>query len=306
MKRIVLSVVILLAGLFAASEIWPSKAAKAILSGLHLFTGMSPQQVETPIGPVGYLRGGSGETVVLLHGIFARKEHWLDMSRQLSGYDLVMLDLPGFGDNPVLDGAEYAYDRQVANVFATLDALGIKEFHLVGNSMGSQIATMMAASRPDQIKTISYIGSPVGVTAPTPSDMERAIAEGSAPLVVRSTTQYQDRMAWLFPKEPFLPRPLAREWREAEIARADSNQVIWDQVNASLTTPTDQIASQLTLPSLVIWCTDDRIFHPTGAAVLDAALPDNTLITPSGCGHLPMLDRPKETGQELRAFLDKH
>ncbi|MGH1414367.1 MAG: alpha/beta fold hydrolase [Pelagimonas sp.] len=303
MKRFFLTLALLIAGVVAASEIWPTKAASVLLSTLHLATGMEPKQVETSRGPITYLEGGSGETVVFLHGIFARKEHWLDMTRQLNGYRLILLDLPGFGDNPVLPAADYDFAQQTANIYETLDALGIDSFHLVGNSMGSQIATMMAAQRPDNILSLSYIGSPVGVTTPTPSDMQTAIANGTAPLVVTTQAEYDARMAWLFPKEPFLPRPLARTWAAQEIARADANQMIWDSVNSSEVTATDQIAPELTMPSLVIWCRDDRIFHPNGAELLAAALPNSTLITPAGCGHLPMLDRPAQTGKDLQSFL---
>ncbi|WP_299923263.1 alpha/beta hydrolase [uncultured Pelagimonas sp.] len=306
MKRFFISLAVLLAGLFTASEIWPAKASNLLLSTLHLATGMTAKTVDTSKGQIQYLEGGSGDTVVFLHGIFARKEHWLDMSRQIKDHRLILLDLPGFGDNPVLDAADYDFAQQVTNIFETLDAMGVEKFHLVGNSMGSQIASMMAADRPDQIITLSYIGSPVGVTSPIPSDMETAIAKGTAPLVVKDQAGYDARMAWLFPKEPFLPRPMARTWAAAEIARADSNQMIWDAVNGSQITPSDHLAPDLAMPTLVIWCQDDRIFHPTGAQILADALPNSTLITPSGCGHLPMLDRPAETGRDLQGFLSAH
>ena len=128
---------------------------------------------------------------------------------------------------------------------------------------------------------------------------------GQLPLVVTTKGEYADRMEWLFPKEPFIPRPVARFWSTSEVDFAKINQSIWQAVASSQTSTVEELATQMYRPALVIWCKEDRIFHVTGAEVLNNALPNSTLITPDRCGHLPMLDRPKKTGKELLFFLDE-
>ena len=88
-----------------------------------------------------------------------------------------------------------------------------------------------------------------------------------------------------------------------EVSHAEINPTIWDAVSGSQVATLEEIAPNLTQPTLIIWCKQDRIFHVTGASVLDLVLPNSELIMPDGCGHLPMLDRPVETGTELRNFL---
>ncbi|WP_291737812.1 alpha/beta fold hydrolase, partial [Leisingera sp. F5] len=123
------AIAFLLAGLAvaAALRVWPAQSARAMISAFVYVSGLAARQAETKVGTVHYLEGGKGETVVLLHGIFARKEHWIDMTRQLSGdYHVIALDLPGFGDNSVLPEGEYAYAEQAQNLMAVLDTLGVE------------------------------------------------------------------------------------------------------------------------------------------------------------------------------------
>ncbi|SFR43263.1 Pimeloyl-ACP methyl ester carboxylesterase [Yoonia tamlensis] len=299
------TVLALVLGIVGASEIWPERAAKLLLAGLNLSAGLQSETVETSFGEVHYLEGGKGQTIVFLHGIYALKEHWIDTSRYISGdYRLILLDLPGFGQNQRLDPEQYDYQRQAHNVLETLDAIGVEQFHIAANSMGAQIAGQLAVSIPERVQSVAFIGSPVGVSSPTPSDMELAIEAGHKPLVVTSYDEYEARMSWLFPKEPFIPRPIARFWASNEVSNAESNAEIWNAVASSNVPKLEELATGIVQPTLVLWCDEDRIFHPSGAAVLAEALPNATLVNVSGCGHLPMLDKPAETARILSGFLN--
>ncbi len=258
-----------------------------------------------PFGTVHYLQGGEGETVVFLHGIFALKEHWVDMSRQVSGdYQVILLDLPGFGGNPRLEATAYDLNQQSINVSDVLEAIGVESYHIAANSMGAQIAFDLALAERDRVKSVALIGSPINVTSPVPSEMEVAMQAGQAPLVVTSEETYDARMDWLFPKVPFLPKPIMDKWKAEEVSFAAINAQIWDAVEGSDVEMLEVIAPDISQPTLIVWCQDDRIFHPSGAAVLGAALTESTVIEPEGCGHLPMLDRKTQTGRDYVEFLN--
>ncbi len=295
-----------LAGLtWIATVIWPAPAARLLTHGLYLSAGLEKRTTATPAGPVHYLSGGTGETVVFLHGIYARKEHWIDLSRHLSDrYRVILLDLPGFGENPVLPEGAYAYTRQAESLRATLDSLGLDRVHLAANSMGGQIAAMLARAEPERVRSLAFIGGPHGVASPQPSAMEKALAQGERPLVVTSRAAYEARMEWLFPDPPYIPAPIATTWAREEAARSTANRRIWEEVIGSATPPLQALAPDLRQPALILWCTKDRIFDHSGAAVLEAALPNARRESLKGCGHLPMLDRPDAAGERLRRFLD--
>ena len=305
LKSVALCLVVLIGSGFLATVLWPQKAASVMLQGFVASAGLSKHELEMPFGTVHYLEGGAGETVVFLHGIYALKEHWVDMSRQVSGdYRVILLDLPGFGENARLAPAAYDLTQQSENVAAVLEALGVEDYHIAANSMGAQIAFDLALADPDRVKSVAFIGSPINVSSPEPSDMETAMRNGQKPLVVTSAETYDARMGWLFPKVPFLPKPIMEKWKAEEVSFAAINGQIWEVVEGSDVQMLEILAPKVSQPTLIVWCQDDRIFHPSGAAVLDAALPNSHLIMPEGCGHLPMLDRKGKTGKDYVAFLN--
>ncbi|MEO0914052.1 MAG: alpha/beta fold hydrolase, partial [Pseudomonadota bacterium] len=112
MRRVFLIGVLGLLGLGGVLSCGSEPAANLLLQGARLQAGLQAETVRTKAGPVRYLVGGQGEPVLMVHGIYARKEHWLNMSRRLTdGYRVYMIDLPGFGDNPPLGRGGYRLSR---------------------------------------------------------------------------------------------------------------------------------------------------------------------------------------------------
>ncbi|MBG51180.1 MAG: hypothetical protein CML99_01985 [Rhodobiaceae bacterium] len=313
-KRILIKgSVVLLGGivlLWGLMVLFPAPFAKLMLAGVRASAGLEEKVIEMPFGSVRYLEGGSDSaeapTIVLLHGIFARKEHWVDFTRALTGsYRVIVPDLPGFGDNEVLGEGAYTYAAQLDRLAALLDELAPGVFHLVGNSMSGQLGGLYARQHPARLLSLALIGSPVGVTSPVPSDMERALVRGDKPLVVTTEEEFSTRMEWLFPDTPYIPGPVVRVWAKAEAARGDANERIWAEVSGSNQVRLEALAPELRLPSFIFWCREDRVFHFTGAQVLSNLLPDVELVSATGCGHVPMLDQPEKASQAYRAFLDR-
>ncbi len=59
----------------------------------------------------------------------------------------------------------------------------------------------------------------------------------------------------------------------------------------------------LTVPTLVIVGEEDRVTPPAAAVELAGALPDGRLTVIPDAGHLPMLERPQDVNDQLRAFV---
>ncbi len=288
------------------SAIFPRPVAVGMMAALRMSAGLEAKSVVTRVGEVAYLEGGEGPTIVLLHGIYARKEHWIDLTRELTDrYHVIAPDLPGFGDNPVLGDGAYSYAHQADRLVQFLDAMKVGDFHLAGNSMGGQLTGMLARRLPDRVRSIAFIGSAARVASPLRSDMERALSQGHAPLVVITEDDFHARMDWLFPHAPYIPGPVTAVWAADEAGRAEANKRIWQEVGASSSPRLDALAPSLTQPALIIWCREDRVFHFSGAAVLSHLLPNDELVELSDCGHVPMLDKPQESGRTYRDFLDR-
>ncbi|WP_461030583.1 alpha/beta fold hydrolase, partial [Streptomyces sparsus] len=97
---------------------------------------------DRPRVSVAYERRGSGEPLVLLHGIGHHRQAWEPVMDALAAsHEVIALDLPGFGQSPALpDGGPYgaeALASVLADVFVELD---LDRPHVVGNSLGGLIA----------------------------------------------------------------------------------------------------------------------------------------------------------------------
>lgn len=284
---------------------FPETTAKVMIDLNNYSAGLSRQTVQTEIGPISYIEGGDGPTVVLVHGIYARKEHWVEVARHLvDDYRVVALDLPGFGDNPNLPDGAYHLREQQRHLSLVFAALELKNVHIGANSMGALVAGLLAAEEHDRVASLAFIGSPLGVPSAVQSDMEIALGDGKIPLLVQSSEAFDARNAWLSPNAIQIPSPILKTWRDAEIAQADMNERIWHEVHDLGRVPNLlDLAPELAMPALIIWCKEDRIFHVSGAGELRDRLPNARVDVLGGCGHVPMIDKPDTVASTYREFL---
>jgi len=102
-----------------------------------------------------YLIEGTGEPVVLIHGLDSSARINWQMPGTIDAiardHQVIALDLPGFGqsDKPV---EARAYGLQwVEDVILLLDHLNIRKAHIVGYSMGGMVALKLIAEHPDRV-----------------------------------------------------------------------------------------------------------------------------------------------------------
>src|ERR1700759_3434294 len=121
---------------------------------------------------------GSGEPLVLLHGIATDRRIWDLVLGQLGDTRRVLaLDLPGFGESsPVGDDFDL---REVA--YSIVDGLAREgvtgPFDLVGHSLGGGIATVLAAAHPKLVRRLVLV-APAG-RRPFPLAVSALLAAGA-------------------------------------------------------------------------------------------------------------------------------
>ena len=97
-----------------------------------------------------HTRTGAGAPLVLLHGIGSSRRAWDPVIPALAGhFDVIAVDLPGFGDSgPLPPEVEPRPAALAAAVAGLLDDLGITAPHVAGNSLGGWVALELAGLRP--------------------------------------------------------------------------------------------------------------------------------------------------------------
>lgn len=304
-KTLAAALAALLLALAAAWYTLPELFRPGLLALNRSLSGLSAHTVQAAGHEVHYLAGGQGQPVVLLHGIFAEKDHWVDFARPLTGaYRVIAPDLPGFGASGRHEGEAYDYPAQVRRLGELLDALGLERVHLAGNSMGGTIAVLFALEQPGRVASVALIGSPHGIRAPRASTMDRLIDAGQAPLVARTPEQFDRMLDLVFAQRPFLPWPVLHATREAALAQADSNQRIW---NAQLAHRhlLDERIDALRAPTFVLWGDADQVFDVSGAEALRRRLPAAEVQLLPGAGHLPMMEQPRASAEAYARFLQR-
>jgi pimeloyl-ACP methyl ester carboxylesterase len=106
-------------------------------------------------------RRGSGTPLILIHGIGHHWQAWLPvMDRLAAAHTVIAVDLPGFGVSRGLpDRIPYTAESLADAVESFCALLGIREPHVVGNSLGGYIALELASR--GVVRTATAL-SPVG------------------------------------------------------------------------------------------------------------------------------------------------
>ncbi len=268
----------------------PEKSVRLAISAAISLSKISEKKLKLSFGDVHYLEGGKGETIILLHGIYSRKESLLLAAHSLAAqYHVIVPDLPGFGANSKLEKTAYRLEEQQKKVLAFIDALDIQSFHVAGNSMGGLIGAMIAHDSPNRVSSLAFLGSPLGVAAVQDSEMSKMVATGKLPLVVENEQDFWTRFSWL-EKEPSALNLLAgRGFVASEVASADLNKRIWREVSEAKPSLLSELAPSIGIPTLVIWCREDRVFHVSAAKPLLERFPRGHMYLLDGCGHAPLL-----------------
>jgi pimeloyl-ACP methyl ester carboxylesterase len=241
--------------------------------------------------------------VLLLHGIFAEKDHWVDFARALpKDWGLVIPDLPGFGESDRLAAARYGYAEQLPRLLGLMDALGLPQAHLAGSSMGGALATQLAAQHPQRVASLALIGAPHGLRSPRPSPVDRLIDAGEVPLVARDAAGFDALLRRLFHRRPWIPYPVLQAARRDAVQRAASNRRLWGEHVVDRYRLPERLGA-VRGPVLALWGEHDQVFDASGAGLLHALLPQAEVRVMPQLGHLPMMEAPTRTARLYTRFV---
>ena len=303
--RIVKLVVMALAALVLAAVgfvyIAPEKATHFAITLERQRAGLVRKQIELPGGlRYVYLEGGQGEPLLLLHGFGADKDNFVRAARFLTPhFHVIVPDQIGFGESAHPLQADYAPIAQSKRLRALMQALGIKNIHLGGSSMGGHIALTYAALYPEEVQSLWLLDSAGVWTAPE-SELQKIIRQtGHNPLMARNEDEFAATFAFVMNDPPFIPRPMLNVLARERIRNFALEERIFSQLKAD---SIEQRIRGLSTPTLIVWGEKDRGINVATANILHTLLPNSQLILMRGIGHLPMIERPQQSAEDYLRF----
>ncbi len=254
-------------------------------------------------GSIKYFKMGSGQPVLLLHGLFAQKEQWADFACELSsaGFVVYAPDLPGYGQSTGFAMEDYQLSKEAYLLHLFVRKLEIPPLHIAGNSMGGAIAAIYIAQYPTEELSLGFIGAPLGIIGWSPQ-VRSAIVGGVNPFIPTTNTQFDLEMSLLFAKPPIIPDGVRQQILREYTVNNLHYQKVWNIVNLDLNTL--EAVNKFTKPTFIVWGAEDGIFNIAGRSLLDKKFLKPTSYSIPNASHLIMLEKPVEMASLYRSFLE--
>jgi len=249
--------------------------------------GLTEGTVTSSLGPQAFWTGGSGPTLVLLHGAGDSAGTYSSIVGKLTPrYRLVIPDLAGHGHSAPSDGP-----ISVGQVLTGLEAVmqqGPQDpAIIVGNSLGAWAALLFARQHPDRVARLVLVNG----GALTGERPDLSLAPKTREEAAALMTQVRDPKSE--PIAGFVLDDVVREAQTGPLSRlaqtaAGMTQYVLDGKLNAITVPVD-----------LIWGESDRLFSLGYAHRMMAELPASRLTTIPGCGHVPQQECPSRFGSAL-------
>jgi pimeloyl-ACP methyl ester carboxylesterase len=263
--------------------------------------------------PVGLTVQGSGDPVVLLHGIGRDRTDWFKVAPGLAErHTVYAIDIEAFGESAAW-GERITLGSMAHMVRRTLEVVGEhRPVVLVGNSMGGAVALRMHADDPGAVRALVLV-SPAGFGA----DAALGLRLMTVPVLGEVLQRGHMIAATMQVRALFADAALAtRELAEASArrmrrpgARRHYLQVIrdlgaWSGVRPEWRQEVLQALAAAGTPTLVLWGDRDVVLPHRHLDAVSATLPHAVPVSLPGLGHAPQLEDPDGFLALVGAFLN--
>jgi 3-oxoadipate enol-lactonase len=261
-----------------------------------------------------YETRGSGDTVVLVHGLTLDTRMWDSQFEALSkSYHVVRFDMRGHGKSSGLRGADGGVTAfsQSEDILGVMDALTIDKAHVIGLSMGGYASYEFAVDHPDRLMSLTVIDSAWRYDPARTSSTFQTRVVGY--LTTAGTDLEAGLRAWMG-DALFVPAGKIAQ------VKADLEEIVLvghlglgtgayfaNPLSAMSPSPLAETRlGDLKMPMLVIVGDLDDPEFVAHADFIAGAVSGSEKVVIEGSGHMSTMEKPDEVNQALEAFLAKH
>jgi len=246
--------------------------------------------------------------ILCVHG-GAANTHWYDFAASdLSrDYHMRALDQRGHGESAWADPPLYTYPRYAQDLSEVIRQLDLRDFVLIGHSMGGLVSLVCAATYPERIARLIIVDSTFDMSGDRVAAMRNFGTREPRTHTTREEfiAAYRMRPA-ASPADPSVMRHIALNsgrqgsdglWRhkfDRNVYGMREPMNAWD------------CWSRIKVPALLVKCSITDRINPEVFSQVRARCPQVELAEVPGTDHHVMVDNPEGFAQVVRAFLDRH
>ena len=238
-----------------------------------------------------YIDKGKGEVIILLHGLFGALSNWKSVVDFFSKKYRVIIPKIPLTDIDVKDANLESLTKLVGK-FITSNRL--KNFTLIGNSLGGHIGLMYTIQNPNKVKQLVLTGS---------SGLYENSFGGSFPK--RGDYGYiNERVNHTF----YNPNILTKKYVDNIFNTLNDNAKCLNIITIARSAQRNNLSKKLyriKCPTYLIWGLNDTITPPSVAHQFNKLISKSKLKFIDKCCHAPMMERPQEFNKILKTFLDE-
>jgi len=253
---------------------------------------------------VNYISLGSGQPVILIHGMAASLRDWSNLAPELSakGYAAYALDLLGHGESAKPDDPSlYQVESIYRHFLGWLEGLNLETPPiLVGHSLGGYISLLHASRQPEAVRGLVLIDPYYDQNQLSFFQRLVRLSPTIGEKVMRISPQWLIHivMGWN-PEASTYFSPEVRQQIAADYKRASPHFVYITRDMPDLRARLPDV----NVPTLVIWGERDETLNPASFLQLVQALPHATGYPVAATGHQPHISKPELVGRITLEFL---
>ncbi len=235
---------------------------------------------------------GSGEIIILLHGLFGALSNWKNVVDTFSKKYRVIIPRIPLTEVDVKEANLESLTKSVSNF---IEKFKLKNFTLIGNSLGGHIGLIYTIQNPAKVKRLVLTGS---------SGLYENSFGGSFPK--RGDYNYiNERVNHTF----YNPDILTKKYVDNIFETLNNNEKCLNIITIARSAQRNNLAKKLykiKCPTFLIWGLNDTITPPSVAHQFNKMIPKSKLKFIDRCCHAPMMERPKKFNSILKSFLDEN
>lgn len=250
-----------------------------------------------------YKDEGSGPPVLLIHGSASSLHTWEGWAPILTqGFRLIRVDLPGSGLSADTPASDHSIAGYVGFVEEFRKTLGIERWAVGGNSVGGAVAWQYTLAHGDHVGALVLLNS-TGYPVERPLLWRLGAVPGLGQVLSVLTPRFvvEANLRDVYADPDRVTPDLVGRYHDLLLAQGN-REALRRQMAMNTFEHWDELGS-IRAPTLVMWGERDHWLPVTYAERFHADIPGSELAVVRDAGHVPMEERPAESGAVVRDFL---